>query len=100
MTGGECCPSAKYYHAFAPCCPCGSQKLAQGGQVRFFWQGPAALSEAEEKEWSEYLSLLDDLDRAFASEVWKVADRAGKQKLLMQVRTMKPAPEANRKTDE
>jgi hypothetical protein len=89
MTGAGEAPGA-YYNAFTPCYPCEDAWFSRGGTVIFFWAGPAALSPAEEKEWQDYLALLDDGDRAAAADVWGMADRSGKYKLLAQVRAMRP----------
>lgn len=91
MAGAGEASGAHYYNAFHPCCPYEEAFFPQGGVVIFFWQGPAALSEAEEKEWKDYVALLDDADRATVTDLWSLADRAGKQKMLAQVRKMRPA---------
>lgn len=78
---------------------CGADEPARGGVVIFFWNGPAALSEAEEQEWKDYVALLDEADRATVTELWGLADRAGKQQLLAQVRKMRPAKDEPAKND-
>jgi hypothetical protein len=90
MTGAGEASGAHYFNAFEPCCPYGEGHFAPGGVVLFFWPGPTALSEAEEQEWRDYVALLDDADRASVMDLWSLADRNGKQKLLAQVRKMRP----------
>ena len=99
MTGAGEAPATAYYTAFDLCCPCDEGYLPQGGVVIFFWNGPAALSGPEEKEWQDYLALLESADKTQALDLWNLADRAGKQKLLAQVRAMKPKDGAPDKAD-
>jgi hypothetical protein len=97
LTGGA--PSATYFNAFSPCCPCGTGQHAQGGVVHFFWLGASTLTEGEIKEWADYLALLDLAERAEASEVWRLADDQGKRKLLKQVNEMRPKKDEPVKKD-
>jgi hypothetical protein len=81
--GGE---APAHYFVADPCPCCVWPVFPMGGRVVFFWQGPAALSELEEKEWQEYLDALDEADKSDATYYWSRADKAGKRLLLNQVR--------------
>jgi hypothetical protein len=88
VAGGGEAPSGHYFVA-DPCPCCVWPVFPSGGRVVFFWQGPAALSELEEKEWQEYLDALDEADRSDASYFWSRADKSGKRMLLNQVRLLR-----------
>jgi hypothetical protein len=85
---GGAAPGHHYYVA-DPCPGCVWPVFPMGGRVVFFWQGPAALSEYEEKEWQDYLDALDETDKADAVYYWSKADKAGKRLLLTQVRLLR-----------
>lgn len=92
MGGGEA--SNQYYFRAPPCPCCVWPIFPLGGRVVFFWQGPAALSEQDQKDWDEYMGLLDVIDQDEARYLWNSSDREGKQKLLTQVRKMKARKQA------
>ncbi len=91
------------YFVADPCPYCIWPVLPLGGRVVFYWNGPAALSEQEEQEWRNYLGSLDETDQKEARYYWNAADRAGKQRLLGQVRQLrakKEEREAKQREDE
>ncbi|MFO0876381.1 MAG: hypothetical protein U0840_03330 [Gemmataceae bacterium] len=89
LAGSGEAAAAPYYFEADPCPCCVWPVFPLGGQVVFFWAGPAALSDYEEKEWKDYLGVLDEADRSDAEFFWSRSDRAGRQLLLGQVRLMR-----------
>jgi hypothetical protein len=85
---GGAAPGHHYYVA-DPCPCCVWPVFPMGGRVVFYWQGPAALSEYEEKEWQDYIDALDESDKADAVYYWSRAGKAGKRMLLTQVRLLR-----------
>jgi hypothetical protein len=87
MAGGEA--PGHYYFEADPCPCCCWPVYPRGGEVRFYWAGPAGLTEPEEKEWQDYIDALEEIDKPDAAYYWSRADKAGKRKLLEQVRTLR-----------
>lgn len=78
-----------HYFVADPCPCCAWPVFPMGGKVIFFWAGPAGLTEAEEKEWQDYIYALEEVDKPDAAYYWSRADKAGKRKLLEQVRQLR-----------
>lgn len=89
VAGGGGGGAAPGHYVADPCPSCVWPVFPIGGKVVFYWQGPAALSEYEEKEWQDYLDALDETDKGDAQYYWSKADKAGKRQLLTQVRLLR-----------